>query len=82
MMTTSQATLPTAPPLTPKFGTIDTWIALSGMGRRTTYDELGRGNLRAVKVGTRTLVNIEAGLAWIASQPAAKIRAPKQRVAA
>jgi hypothetical protein len=82
MMTTSQATLPMTPPLTPKFGTIDTWIALSGMGRRTTYDELGRGNLRAVKVGTRTLINIEAGLAWLHSQPAAKIRAPKQRIAA
>jgi hypothetical protein len=52
------------------------------MGRRTTYDELGRGNLRAVKVGTRTLINIEAGLAWIASRPAAQIRAPKQRAAA
>ncbi len=71
-----------SPALTPKFGTIDTWIALSGMGRRTTYDELGRGNLRAVKVGTRTLINIEAGLAWIASRPAAQIRAPKQRAAA
>jgi hypothetical protein len=68
-----------APALTPKFGTIDTWLSLSGMGRRATYDALGRGNLHAVKVGSRTLINIEAGLLWIASQPAAKIRAPKQR---
>jgi hypothetical protein len=82
MTTTNQPIATTVPALTPKFGTIDTWIALSGMGRRTTYDELGRGNLRAVKVGTRTLINIEAGLAWLHSQPAARIRAPKQRIAA
>jgi hypothetical protein len=82
MTTTNQATSTAAPVLTPKFGTIDTWLTLSGMGRRTTYDELGRGNLRAVKVGTRTLINIEAGLAWLHSQPAARIRAPKQRIAA
>ena len=68
--------------LSPKFGTIDTWMQISGMGRRTTYDELGRGNLKAVKAGTRTLVNIEAGLAWLAALPPAQIRAPKQRVAA
>ena len=42
MTTTNQATSPTSPNLTPKFGTIDTWLTLSGMGRRTTYDELGR----------------------------------------
>lgn len=66
----------------PKFGTIDTWIALSGMGRRSTYDELGRGNLKAVKAGSRTLINIEAGLQWISSLPAARIRAPKSRKAA
>jgi hypothetical protein len=79
MTISEQKTIAATSALTPKFGTIDTWLSLSGMGRRTTYDELGRGNLKAVKVGTRTLINIEAGLAWIASQPPAQIRAPKQR---
>jgi len=74
--------VPAANPVTPKFCTIDVWLALTGMGRRTVYDELGRGNLKAVKVGTRTLINAEAGLAWLHSQPPAKIRAPKDRVAA
>ena len=64
---------------TAKFGTIDTWIALSGMGRRATYDALGRGDLRAVKVGTRTLINIEKGLAWLESLPLAQIRPQKAR---
>jgi hypothetical protein len=72
----------TSPAPTPRFGTIDCWCAISGMGRRATYDALGRGDLRAVKVGTRTLINIEKGLAWLESRPAAQIKAPKQRNAA
>jgi hypothetical protein len=63
----------------PKFATIDNWCAISGMRRRTTYDELGLGNLKAIKVGARTLIDVEAGLAWMRSRPAAIIRAPKQR---
>ncbi len=73
---------PSSSTTTPKFGTIDTWMALSGMGRRSVYDALGRGDLRAVKQGTRTLINIEAGLAWLAALPPAKIRAPRERIAA
>ncbi len=79
-MTTNQTATPQ--PLMPRYGTIDTWIALSGMGRRTTYDELGRGNLKAIKAGTRTLINIQAGMAWLESLPPAQIRAPKQRISA
>jgi hypothetical protein len=63
----------------PRFATIDGWCALSGMGRRVTYDEIGRGNLKAIKVGARTLIDVEAGLAWLRSRPAAVIRAPRQR---
>ncbi len=48
-----------------------------GMGRRTTYDELGLGNLKAIKVGARTLIDVEAGLAWLRSRPAAVIRGPR-----
>jgi hypothetical protein len=76
-----------APPLNPPpaelprpaFCTIDYWISLSGMGRRSTYDELGRGNLKAIKVGARTLIDVEAGLVWLRSRPAAIIRAPRDR---
>lgn len=67
---------------TPKFCTIDYWLAISGMGRRATYDKLGTGELRAVKQGSRTLIDVEAGLAWLRSLPPAKIRAPRQRPAA
>jgi hypothetical protein len=52
------------------------------MGRRATYDALGHGHLKAVKVGTRTLINIEKGLAWLEAQPAAQIRPQKPRKSA
>lgn len=61
----------------PAFTTIDGWEAISGMGRRSIYDELGRGNLRAIKRGSRTLIDVEHGLAWLRSLPPAKIRAPR-----
>jgi hypothetical protein len=57
----------------PKFATIDTWVLLSGMSRRNTYRYLGHGDLKAFKVGKRTLIDVEFGLAWIRSQPVAEI---------
>jgi hypothetical protein len=66
----------------PKFATIDGWCALTGMGRRVVYDLLGTGDLKAVKVGARTLVDCEHGLAYLRSCPAAVIARPKPRNAA
>jgi hypothetical protein len=57
------------PSVRPAFCTIDSWLVISGMGRRATYDELGAGNLRAIKRGARTLVDVEHGLAWLRSLP-------------
>jgi hypothetical protein len=67
---------------TPKFAPIPIWGQISGMGRTTTYEEIGRGHLRAIKVGSRTLIDVDHGLAWLTSLPAATIRAPKQKIAA
>jgi hypothetical protein len=47
------------------------------MRRSATYNALGRGDLKAIKVGARTLIDVEAGLAWLRSLPPAQIRAPK-----
>ena len=58
----------------PVFGTIETWTFLSGVSRRVTYERLASGELEGRKVGDRTLINIEAGLRWIESQPRAQIR--------
>lgn len=62
---------------TPKYATIPDWQHISGMGRTTTYEALGRGDLRSIKLGARVLIDVEAGLAWLASLPPAKIAAPK-----
>ena len=58
----------------PKFAPVQQWCAMSGMSRTSTYNALGRGDLKAIKVGTRTLLDVEAGLAWLRAQPAAQIR--------
>jgi hypothetical protein len=61
----------------PKFASIPHWCALTGMSRTGTYNALGRGDLRAVKCGYRTLIDVEAGLAWLRSLPTAEVSAPK-----
>jgi hypothetical protein len=61
----------------PKFATLSQWCAISGMSRTATYNALGRGDLKAIKVGSRTLLDVEPGLAWLRSLPAAQVRAPK-----
>jgi hypothetical protein len=61
----------------PKFAPLPQWCALSGMSRTASYNALGRGDLKAIKVGTRTLIDVDAGLAWLRSLPAAQIRAPR-----
>ncbi len=66
-----------------RFATFDAWKAMSGIGRTKTYYLLAEGKLRAVKAGKRTLIDVESGLAWLASCPAANIRCqPRPRRAA
>lgn len=57
-----------------RYGTIDQWRDDSGMGRSVTYEEIGLGNIKAVKVGKRTLIDYESGWAYLARLPLAKIR--------
>lgn len=59
---------PTVSP-TPRFATIDNWCVISGMGRRVVYDEIGRGNLKAIKVGARTLIDVEFGHGFVEHPP-------------
>jgi len=61
----------------PLFATIQNWCRLSGMSRSGTYLAIGRGDLRAIKVGQRTLIDVPHGLAWLNSQPPAEISRPK-----
>lgn len=63
----------------PKFATIENWTALSGLGRTKSYHLISQGKLRAIKAGKRTLIDVDAGLAWLNSQPAADIRCGRAR---
>lgn len=56
------------------FASIADWSRISGMGRSSIYEALGGGNLRARKVGARTLIDVQHGLAWLNSLPRATIR--------
>lgn len=58
----------------PAYATVPDWCALSGMSRSGTYEALGRGDLRAIKMGARTLIDVQHGLAWLASLPVATVR--------
>jgi hypothetical protein len=64
-------------PFAPKFAPLAQWCAISGMSRTATYNALGRGDLKAVKCGARTLLDVDTGLAWLRSLPPAQVRAPK-----
>jgi hypothetical protein len=66
-------------PITPRYAPITDWCAISGMRRSSVYEALGRGVLRAIKLGTRTLIDVEHGLAWLASMPAAEITTGRSR---
>jgi hypothetical protein len=61
----------------PAFASIRRWCELSGLGRSVVYVMLGDGRLRAVKAGNRTLIDVQAGLAYLNALPSATIRAPR-----
>jgi excisionase family DNA binding protein len=63
---------------TPHFATIIKWCEITGFGRRTTYEWIAAGRLRAVKVGRRTLIDVQHGLEQIRQLPPAQIRMSPQ----
>jgi predicted DNA-binding transcriptional regulator AlpA len=58
-----------------KYAPIPRALAVLGIGRSTLYDRVGSGDLRMIKVGGRSLVDMEKALAWLESCPEAKIGA-------
>src|SRR5438132_1310525 len=65
--------------ITPRYASIANWGLISGQGRSATYEALGQGHLRAIKLGNRTLIDVEHGLAWLATMPMAKITTGRKR---
>ncbi|WP_043358800.1 DNA-binding protein [Belnapia sp. F-4-1] len=52
--------------------------AVTGLSRSTIYREAARGNIRLIKAGRSTLVDMASMRAFLASLPTASIRAPQQ----
>lgn len=73
-MTNTSSTTSPAGAAYPAYATVPGWCAISGMKRSTTYHEISRGNLRAIKLGARTLLDVMHGLAWLDSLPLATVR--------
>jgi hypothetical protein len=65
--------------VTAKYASIADWRTISGMGRTSTYEAIGRGELRAIKLNNRTLVDVEHGLTWLATMPPAEISTGRSR---
>ena len=70
---TSHRSRPPSPNLPIQYAPMPDWFRISGMRRTATYEALGRGNLRAVKLNGRTLIDVPHGLAYLARLPEAVI---------
>ena len=57
----------------PRFVSIETWCTIAGISRRQTYDRIAEGKLRAVKDGTKTLIDMESGERYLAARPEARV---------
>jgi excisionase family DNA binding protein len=60
-------------PSIPPYTTISHACEILGFGRSKLYELAADGSIRIVKVGGRSLVDIEAALAWMKTLPEAKI---------
>ena len=53
----------------PRYGSHRDWSRLSGLSRATTDRLIADGQIRALKVGRRTLIDFEQALAFLESRP-------------
>lgn len=53
----------------PAYVTIQAFCDLCGLGQTSIYAALRRGDIEAIRVGRRTLINSKQALRWLASQP-------------
>jgi len=72
--TSLQCDNPTLPAVRvlPVRATVQGWRDISGMSRTGTFEALARGDLNAVKLGSKTLIDVAHGLAWLDSLPPAR----------
>ena len=56
--------------ITPAFMTIIEFMAWSRLGRTKVYELLGSEELRAIKIGRRTVIPVDAAMSWLEALPA------------
>ena len=59
----------------PLYAPISQACDLLGFRRSKLYELAGEGSIRVIKVGGRSLVDMDAARAWMATRPAADIAA-------
>ena len=72
--------VPAAAVVVPRYATIPRWEEVSGVKRTRTFELIRDKKLRAIKVGSRTLIDVQAGLAWLDSLPT--VNGPEQKAPA
>jgi hypothetical protein len=54
-------------------------MRLSGLSRTVTYELLAEGKIQAVKLNSKTLIDVQSGLGFMRSLPPAKITTGRRR---
>lgn len=54
---------------TPVYVTVKKWTQLSGLSRSKTYQLLASGEVLAIRVDARTLIDFKQATEWLASRP-------------
>jgi hypothetical protein len=57
----------------PRYASIPKACGILGIGRTKLYDHAGHGRIRIIKIGGRSLVDIEQALGWMATLPTATL---------
>jgi hypothetical protein len=63
----------------PRYCSIADWVRFSGVSRSVTYELLGAGKIKAVKLGVKTLIDVPSGLKYLKSLPPAEISTHRNR---
>ncbi len=63
----------------PDYESIASWCQRTGMSPAAVYVKLQSGDLAAIKFGRKTLIDVQAGLAWLGAQPRWKPSTPVQK---
>lgn len=56
-----------------RYVSVRDWCRITGLGKTTTYAMMADHRIRAIKIGSRTLIDLPFGLGHLASMPAVQL---------